>query len=274
MLRQVALVSEVDEISPAQLSRVAAALQKQVSRDFGPIWEVSATVDAFPTLDDVPVGYWPVVVRYEIDDDAAGYHKTEDGQPLALVVYAGDWALTCSHECLEMLADPSGDRLVAGQSPKEGQGRVLFLVEVCDPSEDGQFAYTVNGVAVSDFYTPHFFDPVENPGARYSFTGAIERPHQVLEGGYLSWFDPQSRHLWQQTWFKGPRPKFVDHGAPSGRSLREFSDSQTPLVNFAKRLSEEDPRLAGARGETPANEPGERANASLLREQIEALSGP
>jgi hypothetical protein len=45
-----------------------------------------------------------------------------------------------------MLVDPSGNRLVAGDSPKTDQGRVSFLVEVCDPSEAADFAYSANGV--------------------------------------------------------------------------------------------------------------------------------
>jgi hypothetical protein len=53
-----------------------------------------------------------------------------------------------------MLADPFGDRLIAGQSPKEDQGRVEFLVEVCDPPEDQAASYRVNNVLVSDFTPP------------------------------------------------------------------------------------------------------------------------
>jgi hypothetical protein len=34
--------------------RIAAALQKQATRDFSPIWEVPATVDGFVRLEDVP----------------------------------------------------------------------------------------------------------------------------------------------------------------------------------------------------------------------------
>ena len=35
--------------------------------------------------------------------------------------------------------------------------------------------YPVNGVPVSDFYTPRYFEPVRTDGTRYSFTGEIER---------------------------------------------------------------------------------------------------
>jgi hypothetical protein len=184
-VRQAALVSDVGQVGVGELTRVAAALQKQVTRDFTPIWEIPATVDGFATLEDVPLGYWPVIVVRDVQD-AAGVHLDRNGQPYALVEMGSSWSLTASHETLEMLADPFGNRLIAGPSPRPGQGRVEFLVEVCDPSEDDRYAYTVNDVLMSDFYTPHFFDPVRGEGLRYSFTGAITEPREVLPGGYLS----------------------------------------------------------------------------------------
>ncbi len=166
LLYQVALVSEISAVSASQLLRVCAALQKQVSRDFGPIWELQATVSAFTRLEDVPLGAWPVIVRDDINTPgAAGVHEDKDGQPFALVAYDSDWPLTASHECLEMLADPFGSRLIPGRSVKRGQDRVEYLVEVCDPCEDIANAYTVNGILLSDFYTPHYFDPVKSTGA-------------------------------------------------------------------------------------------------------------
>jgi hypothetical protein len=98
-----------------------------------------------------------------------------------------------------MLVDPFGNRLIASDSIKKGQGRVKYLVEVCDPSEDASFGYSVNGVLLSDFYTPHFFDPVHSSATRYSFTGAIKQPREIKKGGYLSWYDPQTKKWWQAT---------------------------------------------------------------------------
>ena len=187
----VALVSEIQRISSGQLARVSAALQRQVTRDFGPIWGIRATVDAFGSLDDVPLGYWPVVILDQIDDPSAlGYHQDQDGQPYALVVYTQSWSLTASHETLEMLADPWGNRLIGGSSIKPDQGRVRYLIEVCDPCEAPQYAYRINGVLVSDFYTPSFFDSRESSGGRYDFTRAIQSPKTILRGGYISWLDP------------------------------------------------------------------------------------
>jgi len=198
----VALVADGAPVSVKDLTKVAAAFQKQVTRDFGPIWGISADVSAFDSLEDMPLDYWPVIIKDKIDDPTAGgYHEDSHGQPYSLVAYANDWTLAASHETLEMLADPFGRRMIAGASPKEGQGRVKFLVEVCDPCEDASCAYTVNGVVVSDFYTPHYFDPVASVGTRYSYHGKITEPRQVLKGGYLSWYDPASKTWWQRTWF-------------------------------------------------------------------------
>ena len=135
LVRQVALTTETEAVSFSDLTRVSAALQKQTTRDLAPIWEVHATVDAFDRLEEVPTGYWPIIVTDEDLGTAAGVHEDKDGQPFALVKFDNGWPLTASHECMEMLVDPFGNRLSAGQSPKNDQGRVEFLVEVCDPAK-------------------------------------------------------------------------------------------------------------------------------------------
>jgi hypothetical protein len=130
LTNHVALVTEDDMVAPSELTSVSAALQQQATHDFGPPWGVEATVDAFMSLYDVPLGYWPVIVRRDIHESgAAGVHMDQDGQPFALVQYGPSWSLTASHECLEMLADPFGNRLRAGPLPDQakgqgGQGRV------------------------------------------------------------------------------------------------------------------------------------------------------
>ena len=235
MVVYVALVSRAQGISQTALSRVASAIQKQVLRDFGPIWGIQATVDSFPRLEDVPLGAWPIVILENISGGALGYHVDSHGQPYALVKHTAGWEQTVSHEALEMLADPFGNRVVAAQSVKPGQGRVRYLLEVCDPSEDATYGYTVNGMLVSDFYTPHFFDPVKNIGVRYSFTGAISSPRTILRGGYLSWLDPVSRHMWQQVWF-GATKQFRDLGPvdAKARALRAQVDRLTTRASSRK----------------------------------------
>lgn len=272
MLQHTALVSEVSSISGSELAAVGAALQKQVLRDVAPIWHIQATVDTFPRLEDVPLGYWPIILVENVEG-AAGIHLDKDGQPYALVEVEDNWSLTASHECLEMLVDPWGSKVIAGPSVKAGQGRVEYLVEICDPSEDAEYAYTVNGVLVSDFYTPSFFDPKPSQGVRYSFTGAIQKPRQVLKGGYLSWHDPKSKHWWQQTWFDGAKASVRDLGllALGEESIRSVIDRHTPEQRQISQFSAKSPVALMARSAKDTSDTSANAKADSWRAQIQTL---
>lgn len=272
MIRQVALVPDGVDIDIKEILRVAAALQKQVTRDFSPIWDVKATVDGYATLHEVPLGYWPVMIMQEVEG-AAGYHIDKNGQPFAVVQAGDSWSLTASHEVLEMLADPFGNRVVAGPSPKAGQGRVEFLVEVCDPSEDQEFAYTVNDVLVSDFYTPHYFDPVSHENVRYSFNGDVTKPREVPRGGYLSWHELESDHWWQETFFEGTKSKFNDLGVQDrgNGSLREMIDRLTPQTRRLSHLKSDTPQLTGAIAAASSSDRASAARAESLLAHIEEL---
>jgi hypothetical protein len=272
MIRQVALVPDGVDIDLTEIVRVSAAVQKQVTRDFSPIWDIQATVDGFATLDQIPLGYWPVMIMQDVQG-AAGFHQDKNGQPFAVVEAGDSWSLTASHEVLEMLADPFGNRIVAGPSPKPDQGRVEFLVEVCDPSEDQEFAYTVNDVLVSDFYTPHYFDPVSQDGVRYSFNGKVTKPREVPRGGYLSWHELESDHWWQETFFTGTKPKFNDLGVLDRKngSLREMIDALTPQTKRLSHLKRNAPKLTGAIAAASSSDRASVARAEALRARIETL---
>lgn len=233
----IALTTRTSQVSMNELQQVAAALQTQATRDFGPLWDVVATVDAFPS-DQIPVGYFPLIVHDTIDHPAAaGYHQTEaDGTPYALVLYGETWSLTASHECLEILADPFGARKQAGTSLIQGQGDVTFLVEVCGPCQAPDDAYAINGVMVSDFCSPHYFDPVAAPQVRRSFSGRITQPLQLLPGGCLSWFaDDGLLHQARADSTGTISFRSVAASDRAGRPLREFVDSLAP--DHQRRLS-------------------------------------
>ena len=269
----IALVSEGDAVSARELMRVSAALDKQVTRDFGPLWGVLATVAPVLGFEDIPVDSWPIIIRDRKSVRGAdGIHKDRNGQPFALVALTDSWSLTASHECLEMLADPFGDRMVPGPSLKKGQGRVSYLVEVCDPPESAEFAYTVNDVLVSDFITPAYYDPVKSSGVRYSFTGAVEHPRQVLEGGYISWRNQTNEHI-EQLVVRNGKKEFKDLGVwhPSAQSVREFVDGMTEHPELEKGLSQQNERLRSAIEAEKGNKRARERAAELLREDLAAL---
>lgn len=274
----VALVSDTPSVSFADVSSVAAALQKQATRDFSPLWKVSATVSAFASLESVPVDYWPVIIADNIDQPgAAGYHTDDNGQPFSLVQVDDQWQLTASHETLEMLADPFGNRTVAGAPPPQAPAplstlaRVVYLVEVCDPCEDTQFAYGVNGHQLSDFITPHYYDPQGATGTLYSFRGHVQGPHSVLENGYVSFGNPTTNE-WYQIVISNGQTQVQDLGElnRNGRSLRETVDDLVRNVRRGDHYRTKRPRAVEAH---PGNALAEssKARAKYLREFIGRL---
>jgi hypothetical protein len=254
----IALVSLTKQISTRSLLQVAAAIQKQATRDFAPIWGLTATVDGFDDLESVPNDYIPVVVFGDAGElcgelvsfvgsepaerlvDAfesgtvAGVHLNAlTRQPFALVSATDAWTVLASHEVLEMICDPFGNRLVAAAHPTRPRERVKYLIEVCDPCCSRW--YPVNGVPLTDFYTPRFFDPVRVAGVRYSFTGSIEYPRQILENGYLTFLDPSDSSLYQQQFGEEQPVKLTGLAelARSGLPLRTIVDGnpRTPRLD-------------------------------------------
>jgi hypothetical protein len=236
LVSQIALVKDTESLDLSELTTVAAAIQKQIARDLSLYWDVQGTITPFVRLEDVPAGYWPILVRDDIHEDAAGLHCDQNGQPLALVTSGPGWSITASHEALEMLVDPFGNRTVAGPSPKTDQGRVEFLVEVADPI--GESTYTVNDIKVSDFYTPRYFDPVPASGIQYCYTGRISGPRQLLPDGYLTWHDSVSNQWWQQSRFTDGEPTIVSLGT----LLKTACGMRATVDRLASKLRRENRR--------------------------------
>jgi hypothetical protein len=195
--RHIAVINESENLSASDVAKAAAAIQRQVTDDFGPAWNVTGTADSFPSLNDMPHGYWPVVIRDEIGISAPGVHLSDGGEKaFALVLFTGSrWTVALSHEILEMLADPFGKTFLTGPSVRPDQGAVEYLVEVCDPCQSDDCGYPVNGVLVSDFVAPAFYSGF-GPG-RYTFGGNLTEPRTVCPFSYMTWRDPLSGKWWQ-----------------------------------------------------------------------------
>jgi hypothetical protein len=85
---------------------------------------------------------------------------------------------------------------------------------------------------VSDFITPHYHDPSESRGARYSFTGAIKEPREVLVNGYVS-FNDVLDDAWYVASNAGGVMKFkkISNATPE-KSLREHVHQQARLLGL------------------------------------------
>ena len=194
---------------------------------------LTLTVRYLPSADRIPSGVWPVLLVGSLPAGEGGFHLDKHNQPYANVLAtpgSEGWTIAASHEIIEMLVDPAGNRIqsstsigIKGKEIVDENAQFEYLVEACDPCEADAYSYAIRGVAVSDFITPHFYDPVATPGTRYSFTGALTKPREILPGGYISWIDPQTDE-WQQLQYLDAAPTIKDIGPAhsSAKSLREW----------------------------------------------------
>lgn len=214
------------------MAGLAGALSEQIQHDFAPVWHVAASVGVYP---EAPAGTWAVHIQDKLDEPGAlGYHTDEHNQPVAYVEATSDTAVTVSHEVLEMLADPWGNRMHSARLPQHidldfrdfglrtERSYVHYLLEVCDPCE--ATSYVVGGYPLSDFLLPHWYRSNPTPAPSYSCAGGCELPRGVAPGGYVSfavgdeWYQVFNERGSLQVQNLGKFSR-ADHA-----SLREFTD--------------------------------------------------
>src|SRR5215467_2400669 len=108
-------------------------------------------------------------------------------------IQAGDRvSVTLSHEVLEMLGDTDINLMVQ-------KGPRGYAYEVCDAVEDDSLGYDINGVRVSDFVYPQYFETFWHKGAtKFDHLGHLSGPLPSLtHGGYMSYLDYASGQ-WKQ----------------------------------------------------------------------------
>jgi hypothetical protein len=192
----VAIFNESTVLTDAQIAAVIPSLQKQVGRDFSPVWGHYATLAFVPKGGIVPPGAWQLGIFDDADQAGAlGYHEESalgipNGKVFAKtdLTYGSSWTVTISHELLEMLADPWIYNIVDGPAPVGSPaGEYSYCIEVCDAVEDDSLGYSIDGVLVSNFQTPHWFDQqMAGKKVAFDFCGRCTEPFQILAGGYMA----------------------------------------------------------------------------------------
>src|SRR5207237_10090200 len=99
LLHIVLLNKSTQNISFADLSQAAAALQTQLDRDFTPIWGVRAQIVPLNHGSPVPLHTWPIIIL-DRPKNGLGIHLDKGGKPFAEVEATSDWSVTVSHEVL------------------------------------------------------------------------------------------------------------------------------------------------------------------------------
>lgn len=201
---EIAVINKSSVVTDEVVQGVVPALQKQVERDFAPVWGTGANLSFIPQGSKPAKGAWWLVVLDNSDQAGAlGYHDmTSNGLPISKVFaktiqhYGEQWTVAASHELLEMLADPNINLTVFEQSKNVG---TLYAHEVCDACQSGKFGYKVDNVLLSDFVYPTWFESFRKQGsAQFDYANQIQKPFQLLSGGYIGVYDINSGSGWKQ----------------------------------------------------------------------------
>lgn len=175
---EIAIVSESKKVTFDQAKKIARAIHKQVNGEFYSAWSKKANVKAYQNRSDAPKNCQFVIIKDDIGEDALGFHDSVKGIPYAYVLSSiniNDVSVTCSHEILEMLADPTGNSFRSSGSIIPEQKMVQYLVEVCDPVESQ--TYLIDEVSVSNFITPQYYSN------KTDYLSGL----RLSPGGYVSW---------------------------------------------------------------------------------------
>ena len=175
---RVALLNQTTALPDNEVEAAVRDLQVQVSRDFAVPWAIDAALSFVPRGGTPPPDAWWLVLLDTADQiGALGYHETTaQGQPMGKVFVktaqtdGAAWSSVCSHELLELLADPYAACTTYIQATNTTG--TLYVWEVADACQGA--TYTINSTVVSDFVTPAWFTPGA-PGP-YDHLGHITRP--------------------------------------------------------------------------------------------------
>jgi hypothetical protein len=185
----ICIVNRSKIVTDRDVKRVLPALQKQITRDFEPVWGWGANLKFNVKKFDMQV----IIKDTAGKGGFLGYH-IKDGKPTTFIFAkddiadSGEYTSTLSHELLEMIADPAVNLYAIGKFTDKGRKRSgLYGLEVCDPVEANY--YKIGGVTVSDFVHPEWFEPEHKKGqVKMDHLDAVNAPFMLAEGGYADVF--------------------------------------------------------------------------------------
>jgi len=196
--KTVVVVNHSTCLTDAVVQAQVNAIQRQVNEHFGPVWGIFSKVlfmndDGLKRMKSAPMVVYVVDVPTEAGlDGVLGYHtETDKGQPVSYIFAKLDLdnnlspAVTLSHEVLEMLGDPTTS--TCSSVFAADNSITLYAFEACDAVEDDSQAYDIDGVKVSNFIYPDWFDP-SRVGVQYDFKSVCKNALEITGGGYSSVF--------------------------------------------------------------------------------------
>jgi hypothetical protein len=193
----IAVINSATNLADDELQKIVNACQTQLDRDYAPAWNQTAKLHLVPRGQSLPTDMWWIAMIDNSDvAGALGYHDlTSAGLPIGKVfvettkAYGDLVSVTTSHEILEMVGDPDINGLVQ-------VGDCNYAWEMCDACEADQYSYEIDGVPVSDFVYPAYFEVTTQRVGPFDFQKRLQgRIPSLLPGGYLAY---EQNGVWTQ----------------------------------------------------------------------------
>jgi len=207
-------VKNHSKIPDADVLAALRAVNRQIAEDFEPYWDLGGIL----RLADRRARLLEADAIIRLYPHGHDYHWSPSGLPEAHVFTTLSelsresvpwltWTTSLSHEALELIGDPQLNTLVRGPHPAHPRRIVFHYREVCDPIQSE--TYLIDGVTVSNFVLPHYYNSMGESGGRNDFLGTglqafrwnengiigFWDPHQGSRGGYVMWPRYDRSHL-------------------------------------------------------------------------------
>jgi hypothetical protein len=225
-MTRIAVINESTAIADADVHKMLPAFKSQWNQDLDPVWGVGTGDFAFVPKGHTPATgtWWVVFLDNSNQADALAYHDlTNEGLPISKVFVKSiqdeksSLSVGATHEICEMAVDPW-----LNSAYQDAHG-VFWAGEICDPVEDDQYGYLINGVLVTDFVTPNWFGHQHAQGA-IDLKGHARTAFTVLTAGYAQKFD--AKQGWEQITGeaakKSPRALHAAKGTRRERRARQW----------------------------------------------------
>jgi hypothetical protein len=173
-------------VTDADVRRWTAACARQITEHVAPAYDLTPRrVQFLSARSHAPAGAWVIAVLDDADQAGAlGWHTEDAAGRIYGRVFAGPCieygvpvSTTLSHEIVETAVDPDVD-----QWRDTGRGYSVAY-EACDPVEGD--SYLIDGVAVSDFVTPAWYDPRLTGRRHWLDNGSVAGVFDLAPGGYV-----------------------------------------------------------------------------------------
>lgn len=216
------------------LLKLISAMQQYIDKYIVPVWGTPAKLVQSQAF--IP-GAWAMVFLDDADQaNALAYHDlTPDGLPISKVFVRTTLkdnqlvSVSASHELVEMLVDPAINMMTTGPDRK-----TMYAYESADPVEELNFQ--VNGIAMSDFVYPSYFEVFHKPGSvQFDHLNKVNKPFQILSGGYQIIF---KNGKWSQVFGSAAKKaRFAKEDRRQHRSEQRKQRKLKPSKSRARRAT-------------------------------------